>query len=517
MIVFVNTSITTINLIKKNPHFDFEYIFFNEKNKNNILENNQNLVVIFEEKYLRINNLLNLKKSKKQLYFIGIFEKENIDLIKKLINLELLNYIFNFSKNSLSSLINKIKLKSKISNNDRNNLFNNPIYKSMVTSFYIFDLIYGDLTKLKALNELIGFNIKDLPNSVITLMIDDFWEICRKMDNRQRYSLKMEYSNLVKNAINCYQIKALSCSLVGTDKIIILVKSPYNFSLNDIALKIKNYINENSKYTVTLGLSNSYDDFKYIWKAYEESFQALNYSFFIGKNEIIEYKNIKNLSSKTNLNYDYVQLKYYFFKNLILGNKNEIQEYFMSILNFCINNFLDKETIKFLITNFIFEIVDYTNKLKIKKEDVYTKAIDVNSKILRAYSIVSIKDISYEFLINLLKDIEKYKKDNNFILDNSINFLEKYYYKDLSLTEVANVCNMSDSYFSRKFKEKFNINFSTYLLNIRLEKAKELLKEKNLNIENISEMVGFKDSSYFSKSFKQKYGIAPHYYRDNFK
>jgi len=35
MIVFVNTSITTINLIKKNPHFDFEYIFFNEKNKNN--------------------------------------------------------------------------------------------------------------------------------------------------------------------------------------------------------------------------------------------------------------------------------------------------------------------------------------------------------------------------------------------------------------------------------------------------------------------------------------------------
>lgn len=31
MIVFVNTSITTINLIKKNPHFDFEYLFFNKK------------------------------------------------------------------------------------------------------------------------------------------------------------------------------------------------------------------------------------------------------------------------------------------------------------------------------------------------------------------------------------------------------------------------------------------------------------------------------------------------------
>ena len=514
LIIFTGISANTINLINDNSQF--EYILFDQK-EDTIFENEENFIVIYEEDYLEINTLLKLKKSKKQVYFIGIFKEGNIDLIKKLVNLDVLDYIFDISKDSLSNLTNKIKSKNnkKIENNEL--FLNNPIYNSMVTSFYIFDLIYGDLTKLEALNKLTNFSIKDLPNSVIILMIDDFWEICRKMDNRQRYSLKMEYSNLVKNAINCYQIKALSCSLVGTDKIIILVKSPYNFSLNDIALKIKNYINENSKYTVTLGLSNSYDDFKYIWKAYEEAFQALNYSFFIGKNEIIEYKNIKNLSSKTNLNYDYVQLKYYFFKNLILGNKNEIQEYFTSILNFCINDFLDRETIKFLITNFIFEIVDYTNKLKIKKEDVYTKAINVNSKILRAYSIASIKDISYEFLINLLIDIEKYKKNNDFILDNSINFLEKYYYKDLSLTEVANVCNMSDSYFSRKFKEKFNINFSTYLLNIRLEKAKELLKEKNLNIENISEMVGFKDSSYFSKSFKQKYGMAPHYYRDNFK
>ena len=514
LIIFTGISTNTINLINNNSQF--EYILFDQKD-DTIFENEENFIVIYEEDYLEINNLLKLKKSKKQIYFIGIFKEGNIDLVKKLVNLEVLDYMFDISKDPLSNLINKIKSKNNKKIEDKKIFLNNPIYNSMVTSFYIFDLIYGDLTKLEALNKLTNFSIKDLPNSVIILMIDDFWEICRKMNNRQRYSVKMEYLNLVKNAISCYDIKALSCSLVGTDKIIILVKSPYDSSLSSIALKIKNYINENTKYSVTLGLSNQYDDFKYIWKAYEESFQALDYSFFAGKNEIIEYKNIKNLSLKTNLNHEYIELKYYFFKNLILGNKNEIQENFMSILNFCINDFLDKETIKFLITNFIFEIVDYTNKLKLKREDIYTKAIDVNSKILRAYSIASIKDISYEFLINLLKDIEKYKTKNDFILDNSINFLEKYYYKDLSLTELANVCNMSDSYFSRKFKERFNINFSTYLLNIRLEKAKDLLKEKNLNIENISEMVGFKDTSYFSKSFKQKYGIAPHYYRDTLK
>ena len=292
LIIYTGISTNTINLINENSQF--EYILFDQK-EDTIFENEENFIVIYEEDYLEINNLLKLKKSKKQIYFIGIFKEGNIDLVKKLVNLEVLDYMFDISKDPLSNLINKIKSKNNKKIEDKKIFLNNPIYNSMVTSFYIFDLIYGDLTKLEALNKLTNFSIKDLPNSVIILMIDDFWEICRKMDNRDRYSLKMEYSNLVKNAINRYQIKALSCSLVGTDKIIILVKSPYNFSLNDIALKIKNYINENSKYTVTLGLSNSYDDFKNIWKAYEESFQALNYSFFVGKNEIIEYRSLEDL------------------------------------------------------------------------------------------------------------------------------------------------------------------------------------------------------------------------------
>ena len=295
LIIFTGISTNTINLINNNSQF--EYILFDQK-EDTIFENEENFIVIYEEDYLEINNLLKLKKSKKQVYFIGIFKEGNIDLIKKLVNLDVLDYIFDTSKDSISSLINKIKSKNNKKIEDKEIFLNNPIYNSMITSFYIFDLIYGDLTKLEALNKLTNFSIKDLPNSVIILMIDDFWEICRKMDNRQRYSVKMEYLNLVKNAISRYAIKALSCSLVGTDKIIILVKSPYDSSLSSIALKIKNYINENTKYSVTLGLSNQYDDFKYIWKAYEESFQALDYSFFAGKNEIIEYKNIKNLSLK---------------------------------------------------------------------------------------------------------------------------------------------------------------------------------------------------------------------------
>ena len=87
LIVFTGISANTINLINENSRY--EYILFDKK-EDTIFENEENFIIIYEENYLEINNLLKLKKSKKQVYFIGIFKEGNIDLIKKLVNLSLL-------------------------------------------------------------------------------------------------------------------------------------------------------------------------------------------------------------------------------------------------------------------------------------------------------------------------------------------------------------------------------------------------------------------------------------------
>ena len=98
LIIFTGISTNTINLINNNSQF--EYILFDQK-EDNIFENEENFIVIYEEDYLEINNLLKLKKSKKQIYFIGIFKEGNIDLVKKLVNLEVLDYMFDISKDPL--------------------------------------------------------------------------------------------------------------------------------------------------------------------------------------------------------------------------------------------------------------------------------------------------------------------------------------------------------------------------------------------------------------------------------
>ena len=58
------------------------------------------------------------------------------------------------------------------------------------------------------------------------------------------------------------------------------------------------------------------------------------------------------------------------------------------------------------------------------------------------------------------------------------------------------------------------ITFSAYLVNVRMEKAAQLLQTTNYRVYEVAEMIGYSNLSYFSKQFKEKYGITPFDYRN---
>ena len=125
--------------------------------------------------------------------------------------------------------------------------------------------------------------------------------------------------------------------------------------------------------------------------------------------------------------------------------------------------------------------------------------------------------------------IEKNKKDDipKRIVDNvrnsdeqtTIKYLREYvennYIYDITMQEAAEEMGYSDAYFSKLFKQYFNQNFTAYLTEYRIKKAKELLSNTNHSIKDISRMVGYTDSNYFAKIFKRLVGEIPSKYREN--
>lgn len=93
--------------------------------------------------------------------------------------------------------------------------------------------------------------------------------------------------------------------------------------------------------------------------------------------------------------------------------------------------------------------------------------------------------------------------------------IHHHLFEELSTTELARLCGMSLSSFKRKFKAAFNQSPKQYINQKRIEKAKELLNNEELNISEVAYKIGFNDIGYFSKVFKSKEGLTPTEFRLN--
>ena len=87
------------------------------------------------------------------------------------------------------------------------------------------------------------------------------------------------------------------------------------------------------------------------------------------------------------------------------------------------------------------------------------------------------------------------------------------YMDDISLQTVAEAMNYSDAYFCKIFKQCFDKNFIVYLSEYRVARAKELLGDVLINVKDVSQKVGYRDSNYFAKVFKRIAGVTPTEYR----
>lgn len=96
-------------------------------------------------------------------------------------------------------------------------------------------------------------------------------------------------------------------------------------------------------------------------------------------------------------------------------------------------------------------------------------------------------------------------------------FVEKHYHEKIYEEQVARLCGMNTSTFSRTFKKEHETNFRNYLINYRIRKARELLQNPNAMVTDIAYTVGFHDPSNFARTFRRIVGMSPSRYHETHK
>ncbi len=95
----------------------------------------------------------------------------------------------------------------------------------------------------------------------------------------------------------------------------------------------------------------------------------------------------------------------------------------------------------------------------------------------------------------------------------ALEYINRHYASELKLGEIAGRIGMNETYFSHLFKKETGANFTDYVNGLRIEKAKQLLRNSADNIYEIAATVGYANVSYFSKVFKQIVGVSPVEYK----
>lgn len=131
-----------------------------------------------------------------------------------------------------------------------------------------------------------------------------------------------------------------------------------------------------------------------------------------------------------------------------------------------------------------------------------------------------IHSLSTQIVFQLIRDLSannvkhnrKIGKDNPYI-STAILFMKEYYSANISISDICNLIYLSPCHFKRVFKEYTGQTPHQYLVEIRLEKARELLRIKENSIEDTARLCGFINPGHFAVAFKRSMKMSPSEYR----
>ena len=130
---------------------------------------------------------------------------------------------------------------------------------------------------------------------------------------------------------------------------------------------------------------------------------------------------------------------------------------------------------------------------------------------------ILLKPIEYKQLIQSITRAIGWKFTENTTLNGILEYINNNYQEKIDLTMLGNMFYISPSHISRLFKRYLNTNTISYVNEVRIKKAVELLNKENLSVKEVAELTGYESLNNFYKYFKLYTGSTPAAYalKDN--
>lgn len=280
--------------------------------------------------------------------------------------------------------------------------------------------------------------------------------------------------------------------------------------LEEIRQSVEKYL----KFTVTAGVGTFSGDAAYISYSYKDAVLALDYKLIQGNNRVICIDDVETRFVEK-VRFDELK-EHALIRSIKVGTVEEVRR----IVEELFAGFADTHASFKDYQLYMLEILTAIMKAA-KDANVNLDELLGANKLLYAeiFSFNNVEEarqwvsgICLKIMNHIASDRQHTYKS---LVEEAIDYVKHHYHdSDISINKVCGHLHISAGYFSNIFKKEVKTTFVSYLLQIRMEAAKELLRTSDLKAFEIAEKVGYAEPNYFSFSFRKHVGVSPKEYRN---
>jgi two-component system, response regulator YesN len=283
--------------------------------------------------------------------------------------------------------------------------------------------------------------------------------------------------------------------------------------LEEIQQAVEKYL----KFTVAIGVGNVCSDIIHLSRSYQSALAALDYRFLMVDNSIII---IEDIEPERNHSIVFDEIKEHTLSSSIkVGSRKDISDTVDKLFNEIIDSKTSFKDYQVYLMEMLTTVLKTARNANVDIDNV----IGINRSFLTEfYSLGGLAEVKAWFMdisVKIMEHIAKERQDTSkHIVENAKKYVKDHFHEsDVTINGVCDYLHISPTYFSFIFKRETKITFINYLTNVRMDAAKELLRNTGMKAFEIAEKVGYSEPNYFSYSFKKKFGMSPSEYRNSAK
>ncbi|MED3647533.1 response regulator [Halalkalibacterium halodurans] len=286
----------------------------------------------------------------------------------------------------------------------------------------------------------------------------------------------------------------------------------FNGQIEPLAEKLRKDIQDFTNIPLTVYVGAKTDDLSTIKKSYETANSLRNYKYIFNEKNVFIHEQTESVDTT------YDELNNHLFVTLMEQIEENNSDRIVNIIDKIFSEFQTKKFVPSAVKTSVNRCVHKVMQTVQAMEGDTGKIIFAQAMTnWESYNLTfgQLKQVFTKFVLEAAVIIQELRKEN---MKSDIykvkTYIENHYHENISLKSIASLFYMNPVYMGQLFKKTFGVYFKEYLLKLRINEAKKLLRQTDMRVYEVAERVGFGSTDYFVTQFEKINKMTPTEYRN---